>query len=177
MTQRYSRRSSRSNSSGSIGKPQSDVNPTDRSQPAPADALRPGIDRPRISAYRSAAAKSLDTDDINLRNGDSGSRSGYRSQRYSSDSRSRMGARPTHTNLVRLIEQDAPLHNRSNLVLMYGPFQAEMTPDAGQGVATWIKGCLRQHGIPSLVRFDDRRYAQVFRRDQFQPWVAHLMEA
>jgi hypothetical protein len=180
MTQRYSRRSSRSNSSAAASgftKPPSDIAQPERSQPDPADAQRSGIDRPRISAYRSAAAKSLDTDDINLRGGDSGSRSGYRSQRYAGDSRSRLGARPTHTNLVRLIEQDAPLHNRSHLVLMYGPFQAEMSPEAGQGVATWIKGCLRQHGIPSLVRFDDRRYAQVFRRDQFQPWVAHLIEA
>jgi hypothetical protein len=85
-------------------------------------------------------------------------------------------ARSTSSSLVRLIEQDAPLFGRSQLVLMYGPFQAEM-PSETVGVATWIKSCLRQHGIPSLVRFDDRRYAQVFRRDQFQPWVEHLIEA
>lgn len=85
-------------------------------------------------------------------------------------------SRSTSNPLVRLIEQDAPLFGRSQLVLMYGPFQAEM-PSETVGVATWIKSCLRQHGIPSLVRFDDRRYAQVFRRDQFQPWVEHLIEA
>jgi hypothetical protein len=78
---------------------------------------------------------------------------------------------------VRLIEQDAPLRGRSQLVLMYGPFQAEMPTEAGKGVATWLKSCLSEYGIPSLVRFDDRRSAQVFRRDQFQPWVTHLMEA
>ncbi|MFM2428921.1 MAG: hypothetical protein RLZZ511_134 [Cyanobacteriota bacterium] len=86
-------------------------------------------------------------------------------------------SRPVQTPLLRLIEQDAPLRGRSQLVLMYGPFQTEMSANAGEGVATWLKACLSQHGIPSLVRFDDRRAAQVFRRDQFQPWVAHLMEA
>jgi hypothetical protein len=99
-----------------------------------------------------------------------------RPERSWSENRSRQ-SRPTPTNLVHLIEQDAPLRGRSQLVLMYGPFQAEMTTEAGEGVATWLKSCLSKHGIPSLVRFDDRRAAQVFRRDQFQPWVAHLMEA
>jgi hypothetical protein len=28
-----------------------------------------------------------------------------------------------------------------------------------------------------LLRFDDRRCAQVFRRDQFQPWLESLMQA
>jgi hypothetical protein len=99
-----------------------------------------------------------------------------RTERTWNESRARH-SRPTLTNLVHLIEQDAPLRGRSQLVLMYGPFQAEMTTEAGEGVATWLKACLSKHGIPSLVRFDDRRAAQVFRRDQFQPWVAHLMEA
>jgi hypothetical protein len=61
-------------------------------------------------------------------------------------------------------------------VLMYGPFQTEMLPEAGQGVASWIKDCIRKHGLPSLVRFDYRRRAQIFRRDQFQPWLEPLME-
>jgi hypothetical protein len=100
-----------------------------------------------------------------------------RTERAWTEGRSRQSSRPTPTNLVRLIEQDAPLRGRSQLVLMYGPFQAEMPTEAGEGVATWLKSCLSLHGIPSLVRFDDRRAAQVFRRDQFQPWVAHLMEA
>lgn len=84
---------------------------------------------------------------------------------------------PPRTSLTRLIEQDAPLLNHSQLVLMYGPFQAEMQPEVGQGVASWLKDCLRKHGIPSLVRFDYRRRAQVFRRDQFQPWFDELMKA
>jgi hypothetical protein len=82
----------------------------------------------------------------------------------------------TRTYLTKLIEQDAPLFNHSHLVLMYGPFQTEMAPEAGQGVASWIKDCIKKHGIPSLVRFDDRRRAQVFRRDQFQPWLEPLMD-
>lgn len=86
-------------------------------------------------------------------------------------------SRSSHTHLVKLIEQDAPLQGRTQLVLMYGPFQAEMPATSGQGVATWLKYCLKQHGIPSLLRFDDRRCAQVFRRDQFQPWLESLMQA
>ncbi len=81
-----------------------------------------------------------------------------------------------HTNLTKLIEQDSPLQTHSQLVLMYGPFQTEMLPEAGQGVASWIKDCLHKHGLPSLVRFDYRRRAQIFRRDQFQPWLEPLME-
>ncbi len=80
-----------------------------------------------------------------------------------------------YTGLTKLIEQDAPLQNNSLLVLMYGPFQAEMAPEAGQGVASWIKECIRKHGLPSLVRFDYHRKAQIFRRDQFQPWLEPLM--
>ncbi|HTL90043.1 MAG TPA: hypothetical protein VL134_11630 [Leptolyngbya sp.] len=78
--------------------------------------------------------------------------------------------------LVRLIEQDAPLLSHSHLVLMYGFFQAEMAPEANQGVASWIKDCIRQYGLPSLVRFDSHRRAQIFRRDQFQPWIEPLMK-
>lgn len=70
--------------------------------------------------------------------------------------------------LASLIEQDAPLKNNTSLVLMYGPFQAEMGSNTTQGVATWIQECVRKHGLPSLVRFDYRQRAQVFRRDQFQ---------
>ncbi|MGI0492879.1 hypothetical protein ACN4EG_13940 [Alkalinema pantanalense CENA528] len=81
------------------------------------------------------------------------------------------------TSLTQLIEQDAPLGNHNHLVLMYGPFQAELVPEIGQGVATWLKDCIHKHGLPSLVRFDYRRRAQVFRRDQFQPWFDQLMKA
>ncbi len=82
----------------------------------------------------------------------------------------------TKTSLAKLIEQDAPLQANSQLLLMYGPFQTEMLPEAGQGVASWIKDCLRKHGLPSLVRFDYRRRAQIFRRDEFQPWLEPLIE-
>jgi hypothetical protein len=77
--------------------------------------------------------------------------------------------------LTSLIERDAPLYNHSGLVLMYGPFQAEMAPEKGQGVASWIRDCVHKHGIPSLLRFDYGRRAQIFRRDQFQPWLEPLL--
>ena len=80
-----------------------------------------------------------------------------------------------YTYLPGLIAQDAPLKTHSTLVLMYGPFQAEMAPENGQGVASWIRDCVRKYGLPSLVRFDYRYKAQVFRRDQFQPWLEPLM--
>ncbi|HEY9655193.1 MAG TPA: hypothetical protein V6C50_06855 [Crinalium sp.] len=84
-------------------------------------------------------------------------------------------SRSSHPSLASLIERDAPLQAHSMLVLMYGPFQAEMVPEDGQGVASWLKECVRKHGIPSLLRFDYRRRAQVFRRDQFQPWLESLV--
>ncbi len=83
--------------------------------------------------------------------------------------------RSHHPSLTSLIERDAPLQSHSSLVLMYGPFQAEMMPQAGQGVASWLKECVHRHGIPSLVRFDYRHRAQIFRRDQFQPWLESLL--
>lgn len=81
----------------------------------------------------------------------------------------------TCSTLTSLIEQDAPLQSHSGLVLMYGPFQAEMVPEHGQGVASWLRECVRKHGLPSLVRYDYRHRAQVFRRDQFQPWLEPLL--
>lgn len=77
--------------------------------------------------------------------------------------------------LMTLIAQDAPLQTHSTLVLMYGPFQAEMLPEQGQGVASWLRDCVKKHGLPSLVRFDYRRRAQIFRRDQFQSWLEPLV--
>lgn len=82
----------------------------------------------------------------------------------------------TRTNLTKLIELDAPLQTHTHLVLMYGPFQTEMAAKEGQGVASWIRDCIRQHGLPSLVRFDYHRRAQIFRRDQFQPWLEPLID-
>jgi len=80
----------------------------------------------------------------------------------------------THSPLASLIEQDAPLRSNNTLVLMYDPFQAEMAADS-QGVASWLRECIRKHGIPSLIRFDYRQKAQIFRRDQFQSWLEPLL--
>lgn len=91
------------------------------------------------------------------------------------DPRNSERTHPAHPNLTSLIERDAPLQANSVLVLMYGPFQAEMVPQEGQGVASWLKECVRKHGIPSLVRFDYRHRAQIYRRDQFQPWLEPLI--
>lgn len=84
-------------------------------------------------------------------------------------------ARFSSSFLPNLIEQNAPLKTNTSLVLMYGPFQAEMGAESRQGVASWISECIRKHGLPSLVRFDHRHRAQVFRRDQFQPWLEPLL--
>jgi hypothetical protein len=102
-----------------------------------------------------------------------------RADRPRSASRSYQDRHPSYSHqgsLPQLIEQDAPLQVNTQIVLMYGPFQAELLPEAGQGVASWLKDCVRKHGLPSLVRFDYRRKAQIFRRDQFQPWLEPLME-
>jgi hypothetical protein len=88
----------------------------------------------------------------------------------------RQQTRSPHPSLPRLIEQDALLQTNTQIVLMYGPFQAELLPEAGQGVASWLRDCVRKHGLPSLLRFDYRRKAQIFRRDQFAPWLEPLME-
>jgi len=87
------------------------------------------------------------------------------------DTRTSKQSRLAETNLSQMIERDAPLQTHTLLVLMYGPFQAAMSAGQGQGVASWLQDCVRKHGIPSLVRFDYGRRAQVFRRDQFQPWL------
>lgn len=83
--------------------------------------------------------------------------------------------RQPQSRLISLIAQDAPLQTHSTLVLMYGPFQAEMLPGQGKGVASWLRDCVRQHGLPSLVRFDYRHRAQIFRRDQFESWLEPLV--
>ncbi len=80
----------------------------------------------------------------------------------------------TRSLLASLIEQDAPLRRNNTLVLMYDPFQAEMAANS-QGVASWLRDCIRKHGIPSLIRFDYRQKAQIFRRDQFQYCLEPLL--
>jgi hypothetical protein len=90
------------------------------------------------------------------------------SQLYGSDSPAQCA------DLNRLIELDAPLQHNSGLVLMYGPFQTEMSASHGLGVASWLRECLRKHGEPSLLRYDYHRRAQVLRRDQFQGLLSKL---
>lgn len=79
------------------------------------------------------------------------------------------------SSLTQLIEHDEPLNNHNGLVLMYGPFQTTMSAEQGQGVATWLRECIRKHGFPSLMRFDYGRRAQIFRRDQIQVWLEPLL--
>jgi hypothetical protein len=160
MTQRHSHRSSRSHrpsSKRSSSRHSSSRPARFRSEEGQSESTRP-------DSFQSESSRS-----------ERPRRERFRTEHQWAESRQRHSY-TAYTPLVRLIEQDAPLFGRSQLVLMYGPFQAEM-PTEALGVATWLKACLRQHGIPSLVRFDDRRSAQVFRRDQFQPWVEHLIEA
>lgn len=91
------------------------------------------------------------------------------------DFRGQDSSRTAANFLSRLIEQNAPLTTHTSLVLMYGPFQAEMGSGDRQGVASWLQDCVRKHGLPSLVRFDHRQRAQIFRRDQFQPLLEPLL--
>lgn len=98
-----------------------------------------------------------------------------RSSHQRQDSRTSHSEAALCADLATLIEQDAPLKSHTGLVLMYGPFQAEMQAEQGQGVASWLRDCVRKHGLPSLVRLDYRRRAQVLRRDQFQPLLEPLM--
>jgi hypothetical protein len=166
MTQRHSHRSSRAQRP--ISKPSGSTVPNPRSASISAETSQ--VDRTESS-------ETTRSDNSRTERQWAESRQRYpRNGGHYGGNNSGNSAYTAHTALVRLIEQDAPLFGRSQLVLMYGPFQAEMPSEAG-GVATWIKSCLNKHGIPSLVRFDDRRCAQVFRRDQFQPWVEHLIEA
>jgi hypothetical protein len=90
------------------------------------------------------------------------------SPRNSRDSLKRSTPRGGNPQLAQLIEQDAPLHTNSLLVLMYGSFQAAMEPQAKQGVGSWLKEHIQKYGLPSLVRFGSRHRAQVFCREQFQ---------
>jgi hypothetical protein len=127
-----------------------------------AKTVREPVSKPA----RSSAAKSYDSPTKPLRD---------RTKSQWAEPRTANRTSPLQLSLTRLIEQDAPLQTNTVLVLMYGPFQAAMAPEAGQGVASWIKECLRKHGLPSLLRFDYRHRAQIFRRDQFQPWIEQLI--
>lgn len=78
--------------------------------------------------------------------------------------------------LARLIRDDAPLQSNNLLVLMYGPFQAEMSPGPHQGIRSWILTQMAEHGFPSLVRFGRRDRPSVYRRDEFAPWITPMMD-
>ncbi|MBD2101340.1 hypothetical protein [Leptolyngbya sp. FACHB-261] len=82
---------------------------------------------------------------------------------------------PQHNGLPQLIEQDAPLQSRSQLIMMYDRFQAEMPIQGSLGVGSWIRQFLQEHGLPSLIRFGQSNRLRVFRRDEFQPWFEPLM--
>lgn len=78
-------------------------------------------------------------------------------------------------NLPFLIAHNAPLDSGSLLVLLYERLQLQMTPSDRQGVGIWLKECVDKHGLPSLLRFGRRDRATVYRKDEFAPWFAPLM--
>jgi hypothetical protein len=82
------------------------------------------------------------------------------------------GAAPTTSlSLPKLIQENAVLQSRSQLLLMYSDFQTEMPNDGKTGVGTWLQSRLKEHGMPSLMRFGPRSRPQVFRRDEFSEWI------
>lgn len=76
--------------------------------------------------------------------------------------------------LLHLIQDNALLQGRSQLQLMYSNFQTEMPCDGSTGIATWLESRLREHGMPSLIRFGPRSRPQVLRRDEFSRWFASI---
>jgi hypothetical protein len=76
--------------------------------------------------------------------------------------------------LPRLIQENALLQSRNQLLLMYSSFQTEMPSDGKTGVGTWLRSRLGEHGMPSLVRFGPRSRPQVYRRDEFAEWFKIL---
>ncbi|MGQ9838689.1 MAG: hypothetical protein ACUVRV_12205 [Cyanobacteriota bacterium] len=73
--------------------------------------------------------------------------------------------------LPKLIQENAVLQSCSQLLLMYSDFQTEMPNDGKTGVGTWLQSRLKEHGMPSLMRFGPRSRPQVFRRDEFSDWI------
>jgi hypothetical protein len=76
--------------------------------------------------------------------------------------------------LIHLIQNNALLQGKSQLQLMYSNFQTEMPCDGMTGIATWLESRLREHGMPSLIRFGPRSRPQVLRRDEFSQWFASI---
>lgn len=72
--------------------------------------------------------------------------------------------------LPRLIQENATLQSRNQLLLMYSSFQTEMPTDGKTGIGTWLETHLSEYGMPSLIRFGPRSRPQVLRRDEFADW-------
>ncbi len=77
--------------------------------------------------------------------------------------------------LPRLIQENATLQSRNQLLLMYSSFQTEMPTDGKTGVGTWLQIHLSEYGMPSLVRFGPRNRPQVLRKDEFADWFRPFM--
>ncbi|GAB4214540.1 MAG: hypothetical protein OHK0012_12800 [Synechococcales cyanobacterium] len=86
-----------------------------------------------------------------------------------------VGAADNAVVLPRLVAENAPLPARQQLLLMYSHFQADMPNDGQTPVATWLQGYVREHGLPSLLRFGPRHKPQVFRKDEFKAWLQPLL--
>ncbi|MEN9251699.1 MAG: hypothetical protein Q6L58_04610 [Thermostichales cyanobacterium BF3_bins_165] len=76
------------------------------------------------------------------------------------------------SSLPRLLAENAVLSSKQQLLLMYSNFQADMPSQTP--IATWVQSQLKEHGMPSLLRFGPRHKPQVFRRDEFAPWFQGL---
>lgn len=86
------------------------------------------------------------------------------------DTKDNSPAAPIPNALPRLIQENATLQSRNQLLLMYSSFQTEMPSDGKTGISTWLETHLSQYGMPSLVRFGPRSRPQVLRKDQFADW-------
>jgi hypothetical protein len=87
------------------------------------------------------------------------------------ESASKVATPTTSLSLPKLIQENAVLQSRSQLLLMYSDFQTEMPNDGKTGIGTWLQSRLKEHGMPSLMRFGPRSRPQVFRRDEFSEWI------
>ncbi len=92
------------------------------------------------------------------------------SRQFRGPRRERERYQSTSSVLPRLIQEDATLEARSQLLLMYSSFQTEMPSDGKTGVGTWLRDRLKEYGMPSLVRFGPRSRPKVLRRDEFVDW-------
>lgn len=92
----------------------------------------------------------------------------------------RTARKPGHgsgSSLPQLIQENALLQSRNQLLLMYSNFQTEMPSDGQTGIGTWLRERLRENGMPSLIRFGPRSRPQVFRKDEFADWFHSSMPA